>query len=218
MSTNSLPALTGVGHQWMGEYQYWLPPVNGRVPTLVATSGSHWLNRILKVAPAGRYRSLVANTSKCGWVVTYLYRQSFSASHNITKHSRSVHTMNYEVRLGRCQRVNWLLNSSWEHFSLHYKKDGKGTMKVEVPKIQLSRHNKCSDMVQRVLRWKRQKRRYGRKRQGPMQEICHYNYFLMNLFGGFMYNTTPRQRLPRHNFQHLYDVMHLEKQAHPLYA
>ena len=41
--------------------------IERRVPTLVATSGCHWLN---KVSPTGGNRSLVARTNKCGWAIT----------------------------------------------------------------------------------------------------------------------------------------------------
>jgi hypothetical protein len=50
-------------------------------------------------------------------------------------------------------------------------------MEVEVPKIQFSRPNESTVMVHRVLRWERQERRYGRKRQGPMVEKMPLNYF-----------------------------------------
>ena len=39
------------------------------VPTLVATSGSHWAKTLLKVTLAGRNRSLVSHTSTCGWAI-----------------------------------------------------------------------------------------------------------------------------------------------------
>jgi len=57
-------------------------------------------------------------------------------------------------------------------------------MEVEVPKILFLRSNKCIDMVQWVLRWERQERWYGRKRQRPMPEKCFYNRFWMNIFWG----------------------------------
>ena len=46
------------------------------------------------------------------------------------------------------------------------------------------RTNRYTDMIQRVLRWERQERWYGRKRQGPMARKCYFNIFLMNVFGG----------------------------------
>ena len=42
------------------------------VPTLVATSGSHWLKQLWKWPPVGRSRSLVARTSMCGWAISYM--------------------------------------------------------------------------------------------------------------------------------------------------
>jgi hypothetical protein len=44
-----------------------------------------------------------------------------------------VYTMDQEVVLGRCKSVHWLLISSQDHFGLHQGKNGKVTMKVEVP-------------------------------------------------------------------------------------
>jgi hypothetical protein len=54
---NSPPTLTGVGHQWT------VSP---------SASCNQWLSLAkpcLKVLPAGRNRSLVARTSKCGWAI-----------------------------------------------------------------------------------------------------------------------------------------------------
>ena len=42
--------------------------------------------------------------------------------------------MDQEVFPGRCKSVDWLLNSSRDHFGLHQGKNGKVTMEVEVPK------------------------------------------------------------------------------------
>ena len=64
-------------------------------------------------------------------------------------------------------------------------------MEVEVPKIQFSRLNKCIVMVQRILRWERQERWFGRKKQGPMVEKCCYNDFLWNFFGALYIQLFP---------------------------
>ena len=66
-------------------------------------------------------------------------------------HSGVVYTMDHEVVPRRCKRVDWLMVSSHDNFGLHHEKNGRGTMEVEVSKIQFSRKNKCTNMVQRVL-------------------------------------------------------------------
>ena len=43
--------------------------------------------------------------------------------------------MDNEVGPRLCKAVDWLLKLSLDNFSLHQEKNGKGTMKVEVPKI-----------------------------------------------------------------------------------
>ena len=59
--------------------------------------------------------------------------------------------MDHEVAPGRFKSVDWLLNSSQDNFGFHWRKNGGGTMEVEVPKIQFLKPNKCTDMVQRVF-------------------------------------------------------------------
>ena len=83
-----------------------------------------------------------------------------------------------------CKICNWLLNSSQDHFGLHQGRDVIVTMESKVPKRHILRPTLSVDMVQRVLRWKRQKKCSCRKRQGPMARNCCYNRFLMNFFGG----------------------------------
>ena len=46
-----------------------------------------------------------------------------------------VYTMDHEVGPRLCKAVNWLLKLSRDNFGLHQGKHGRGTMKVEVPKI-----------------------------------------------------------------------------------
>ena len=65
-----------------------------------------------------------------------------------------------------CKNCDWLLNSSWDHFRLHQGKNVRVTMKFEVPKRHSLRPTLSIDMVQRVLRWDRQKWWSIRKRQG----------------------------------------------------
>jgi hypothetical protein len=75
--------------------------------------------------------------------------------------------------LALCQMMfylgyDWLLNLSWDHFGLHQVKHVRVTMEFEVLKRQIIRPTLSIDMVQRVLRWERQKRCSGRKEQGPI--------------------------------------------------
>jgi hypothetical protein len=90
--------------------------------------------------------------------------------------------MDHEVGPGLCKAAtDWLLKLSRDNFGLHQEKNGRGTIEVEVPKIQILRPNKCTDMVQRVLHLERQERWSGRRRQGPMAKKCHFSKFLINL-------------------------------------
>ena len=57
--------------------------------------------------------------------------------------------MDQEVVREHCKRVDWVL--SRDHFGLHQGKNGRVIMEVKVPKIHISRPNKCIDIVQRVL-------------------------------------------------------------------
>ena len=93
-----------------------------------------------------------------------------------------VYTMNHEVVPRRCKIYDWLLNSPWYHFSSYQGKNVRVTMEFQVPKRHISRPTLSIDMVQRVLRWERQKRCSSRKRKGPMIGKCCYNYFSMNFF------------------------------------
>ena len=52
---------------------------------------------------------------------------------------RVVYTMDHEVVPGPCKSVDWLLNSSWDHFGLHQGKNGSMTMKVKVLKRHILR-------------------------------------------------------------------------------
>ena len=45
------------------------------------------------------------------------------------------YTMDHEVGLGLCKATDWLLKLFRDNFGLHQKKNGRGTMKVKVPKI-----------------------------------------------------------------------------------
>ena len=61
-------------------------------------------------------------------------------------------------------------------------KNVKVTMEFEAPKRHILRPTLSTDMVQRVLRWERQKRSSSTKRQGSMTEKCCYNKILMIFF------------------------------------
>ena len=90
--------------------------------------------------------------------------------------------MDHEVVLGPCKIYDWVLNSSWDHFNLHQGKNVRVTMEFEVPKRHILRPTLSIDMVQQALRWERQKRCFGRKRQGPMADC--YDKFWKIFFGG----------------------------------
>ena len=64
-----------------------------------------------------------------------------------------VYTMDYEVVLGPCKSIDWLLNLSRDHFGLHQRKNVGVTMKVEVPPKHIFRLIISTNMVQWVL-WK----------------------------------------------------------------
>jgi hypothetical protein len=59
--------------------------------------------------------------------------------------------MDHEVVLRPCKICDWLLNSTWDHFSLHQGKNVRVTMKFEVPKRYILRPTLSTGMVQRVL-------------------------------------------------------------------
>ena len=50
-------------------------------------------------------------------------------------YSGSVYTMDHEVVPWRSKSADWLLKLSQDNFGLHLRKNGRGTMKVEVPNI-----------------------------------------------------------------------------------
>ena len=74
---------------------------------------------------------------------------------------------------------DWLLNLSRDHFGLHQGIHISVTMEFEVPNIHILRLTLSIDVVQRVLWWERQKRRFGRKGKGLWPRKCWYNDFLM---------------------------------------
>ena len=49
--------------------------------------------------------------------------------------------MDHKVGPRQCKSVDWLLDSYRNHFGLQFGKNGRGIMKVEVPKIQFSWSN-----------------------------------------------------------------------------
>ena len=90
-----------------------------------------------------------------------------------------VYTMDHEVVPRPCKISNWLLNSSWHHFSLHQGKNVRVTMKFEVPKRHILRRALSTNIVHWVLWRGRQKRCFGRKRQGPMVGKYCFDRFWM---------------------------------------
>jgi hypothetical protein len=57
-----------------------------------------------------------------------------------------------------------------------------------------------TNMIQRVLRWERQKRCSSRKRQGPVIEKCCYNKLLTNFFGEETMKTREDNRMVKLDF------------------
>ena len=74
--------------------------------------------------------------------------------------------MDYEVIPRPCKIGDWLLNLSRDHFGLHQGKDVKSDHGVQGPQKTCLRPTLSTEMVQRVLRWERQKRCFGRKKAG----------------------------------------------------
>ena len=80
-----------------------------------------------------------------------------------------VYIIDHEVIPRSCKSCDWMLNSSWDCFSLHQEKNVIMNIEFEVPKSQLLGPTLSIDMVQRVLQWERQKRCSSRKDRGPWQ-------------------------------------------------
>ena len=92
-----------------------------------------------------------------------------------------VYTMDHEVVPRPCKICDWLLNSFWDHFGLHQGNFIKVTMEFKVSKRHILKPTLFIDMVQHVLRWERQNRYSGRKKQGPSN--CCFSKVLMSFFG-----------------------------------
>ena len=92
-----------------------------------------------------------------------------------------VYTMDHVVVPRLCKICDWLLNSSWDHFCSHQgEKRVKVTMEFVVSKSHIVRPTLPTDMVQRVLRWEKQKRcsSFFFKGQRPMAEnYCSNTFF-----------------------------------------
>jgi hypothetical protein len=92
--------------------------------------------------------------------------------------------MDYEVVRRLCIICDWMLNSSWNHFGSHQGKNVRVTIEFEVSKRHILGLKWSIDMVQRVFRWERPKKKcYARKRQEPTVEKYCYNNILMNFLG-----------------------------------
>ena len=79
-----------------------------------------------------------------------------------------VYTMDNEVIPRPCKICDWLLNSIHGHFGLQQGHNIRMTMEFKVPKRHILRPTLSIDIVQHVLRWERQKRCYGRRKQVPL--------------------------------------------------
>ena len=91
--------------------------------------------------------------------------------------------MDHEVVPRPYKICHRLLNLSWTTSVYTKEKNIKVTMEFEVPKRHISRLALSIDMVQRVLRWERQKRCFDRKgTEGSMAEKCCYSINLMIFF------------------------------------
>ena len=106
-----------------------------------------------------------------------------------------VYTMDHEVVPRPCKIFNWLLNSSRDYFGLHQEKNVRVTMEFKVPESHIVRSTLSSDMVQRILRWERQKKCSSRKSQGPMAKKCCFNKIWMNFFRGEKTKTREDKRM-----------------------
>ena len=85
--------------------------------------------------------------------------------------------------------------------TLVYTKDVRVTMEFEVPTRYFLRPTLSTDMVQQILWWERQKRCYGRKRQGPMaKKCCHSNSLIETFFGKEKTKTTEDKRMIKLEF------------------
>jgi hypothetical protein len=88
--------------------------------------------------------------------------------------SRPVYTMDHESRSKAMQTlwlaIEFVLGSLW---FTHQGQDVRVIMKFEVLKMHFLRPTLFIDMVQQVLRWKRQKRCYGKKKVG-IQRFCNF--------------------------------------------
>ena len=82
------------------------------------------------------------------------------------KNKGIVYTMDHEVVPRPCKIYDWLLNSTWGHFNLHWGKIVRVTMESEVPKRHIWRHALSTDMCPTNLRWERQKRCSSKKKTG----------------------------------------------------
>jgi hypothetical protein len=108
--------------------------------------------------------------------------------------------MDHEVVPRPCMICDWLLNSSQDHFGLHQGKNVRVTMESKVLNRHILRPTLSTDMIQRVLRWEKQKRCSRRKRQGPMVRKSCYNKILLNFFRGREDEDKRKQRMVKLEF------------------
>ena len=92
--------------------------------------------------------------------------------------------MDHEVVPRPYKVCDRLLNSYRDHFGLHQGKNIIVTLKFEVSKRHIVRLTLSIDMVQRVLRWERQKMCSYRKGSGPWQIVVFVTSFVRIFLGG----------------------------------
>ena len=76
--------------------------------------------------------------------------------------------MDHELFQRPFKACDWMLNSSREQFGLHQANNVTEPLDIEVPKKQYLSPILSTNMVQRLFRWKGQKRWFGKNSQGRM--------------------------------------------------
>ena len=89
--------------------------------------------------------------------------------------------MDHEVVPRPSKRCDWTLKSSRDDLGLHQGQNGRVTTEVEVLKICFLKPTLSTAMVQRIFRWEKQKRWFGKNSKGP----CQKNAVLMIFFNFF---------------------------------
>ena len=93
-----------------------------------------------------------------------------------------VYIVDPEVVPWPSKSVDWLSNSSPDNFSYSKEKMSEGPWRSRSPKYNFKILMNALTWPNGFCNWERQERWYGRKRQGPMAEKCHFTKFLMIFF------------------------------------